>query len=148
MKTIRLQAITFLMAIFFLSSCSCQPEDILKIAFKRMEKMVGDGFVPSDEIRALGDFQGTSVNLKRTNDESIIILKLENGDPKLLGEYPEVLARKCAEIYLRDFENSENYEKIVVQFIQTDPFNPDNFAMQEHEFQTKDFLETTNLKPL
>lgn len=108
-----------------------------------MESMVGEGFLPSDEIRQLADFQGMSVNLSTNKSEEIvestIFLKLENGDPLILGNQPEVLARKCAEIYLRDFENSSNYRQITVQFLQGDPTNPENFAMQEYTFDTTDF---------
>jgi hypothetical protein len=108
-----------------------------------MESMIGEGFIPSDEIRQLGDFEGMNVNLstKKTDDVvvSTIFLKLENGDPLILGNQPEVLARKCAEIYLRDFENSSNYGQIIVQFLQGDPTNPENFAMQEYTFETSDF---------
>jgi hypothetical protein len=105
--------------------------------------MMGEGFLPSDEIRQLGNFQSMSVNLNTNtteeNVESTIFLKLENGDPLILGNQPEVLARKCAEIYLRDFENSSNYRQITVQFLQGDPTNPENFAMQEYTFDTSDF---------
>lgn len=108
-----------------------------------MESMVGEGFLPSEEIRQLGDFEGMSVNLSTNKSEEIvestIFLKLENGDPLILGNQPEVLARKCAEIYLRDFENSSNYRQITVQFLQGDPTNPENFAMQEYTFETSDF---------
>ncbi|MBN7815026.1 hypothetical protein [Algoriphagus pacificus] len=110
---------------------------------KGMESMMGEGFMPSEEIRALGDFRGMSVALNSStvddHTESTIFLKLENGDPVKLGNQPEILARKCAEIYLADFENSENYREITVQFIQTDPNNPENMAMQEYTFETKDF---------
>ncbi len=126
-----------------LSSCSCNPENIVKFAFKGMESMMGKGFLPSEEIRALGDFQGMSVALNSStvedHTESTIFLKLENGDPVKLGNQPEILARNCAEIYLRDFENSDNYRQITIQFIQTDPSNPENIAMQEYTFETKDF---------
>jgi hypothetical protein len=105
--------------------------------------MIGEGFLPSDEIQQLGNFQGMNVNLStnKTDDRvvSTIFLKLENGDPLILGNQPEVLARKCAEIYLRDFENSSNYSQITVQFLQGDPTNPENFAMQEYTFETSDF---------
>lgn len=105
--------------------------------------MMGKGFMPSEEIRALGRFQGMSVNLSQSNTEegtmSTIFLKLENGDPTLLGNQPEILARKCAEIYLRDFEKSSDYQQITVQFIQQDPTDPENYAMQEYKFDTKDF---------
>ena len=126
-----------------LSSCSCNPENIAKFAFKGMEAMMGEGFMPSEEIRMLGKFQGMNVNLSKStaNDSttSTIFLKLENGDPLVLGNQPEVLARKCAELYLRDFEKAEDYQQITVQFIQTDPTNPENVAMQEYLFDTKDF---------
>lgn len=109
-----------------------------------MESMMGKGFLPSDEIRLLGDFQGMNVNLSNSTvngeNNSTIFLRLENGDPLKLGNQPELLARKCAEIYLRDFEKAEDYNEITVQFIQTDPMNPENFAMQEYIFDTNDFL--------
>jgi hypothetical protein len=133
---------TILVSALF-TSCSCNPENIAKFALKGMESMMGEGFLPSEEIRALGDFQGMSVALNSStvedHTESTIFLKLENGDPVKLGNQPEILARKCAEIYLRDFENSDNYRQITVQFIQTDPSNPENIAMQEYTFETKDF---------
>lgn len=132
-----------LLILSLISSCSCNPEGIIKYAAKGMESMIGEGFIPSDEIRQLGDFEGMNVNLstKKTDDVvvSTIFLKLENGDPLILGNQPEVLARKCAEIYLRDFKNSSNYGQIIVQFLQGDPTNPENFAMQEYTFETSDF---------
>lgn len=113
---------------------------------KGMESMMGEGFLPSDEIRALGGFQNVSVNLNKSSTEdsesATIFLKLQNGDPLVLGNQPEVLARKCAEIYVRDFENASDYQQITVQFIQSDPQNPDNFAMQEYEFQVEDLLSS------
>lgn len=122
------------------SSCSCEPEQIAHYAFKGMEMMMGEGFMPSDEIRALGDFQGMSVNLSKSYGETAtIFLKLENGDPAKLGQGRESLARKCAELYLKDFENAKEYEQITVQFFQTDPQNPQNVAMEEYAFQIKDF---------
>lgn len=132
--------------IISMSSCSCNPENLAKFAFKGMESMMGKGFMPSDEIRMLGDFQGMNVSLSKSSvdgeDNSTIFLKLENGNPLKLGNQPEILARKCAEIYLRDFENASDYQQITVQFIQTDPTNPENFAMQEYIFDTKDFSQT------
>jgi len=130
-------------SLFILSSCSCNPENIARFAFKGMEAMMGEGFMPSEEIRMLGKFQGMNVNLSKStsNDTTIstIYLKLENGDPLVLGNQPEILARKCAELYLRDFEKATEYQQITVQFIQTDPNNPENVAMQEYMFDTKDF---------
>jgi hypothetical protein len=84
-----------------------------------------------------------SVNLSQSNVdgevESTIFLRLENGDPVILGNQPEILARKCAEMYLKDFEKSVDYQKITVQFIQSDPANPENVAMQEYTFDIADF---------
>jgi len=143
--TKRIFAIFFatLLVTMLITSCSCNPENIAKFALKGMESMMGEGFLPSEEIRAMGDFQGMSVALNSStvddHTESTIFLKLENGDPVKLGNQPEILARNCAEIYLRDFENSDNYRQITVQFIQTDPSNPENIAMQEYTFETKDF---------
>jgi hypothetical protein len=129
--------------ILFLTSCSCEPEDIARLAFSGMESMMGKGFMPSEEIRAMGRFQGMSVNLSQSNIngevEQTIFLKLENGDPMILGNQPEIIARNCAELYLRDFENSAEYQKITVQFLQSDPSNPQNTAMQEYTFDVKDF---------
>ena len=125
------------------TSCSCEPEDIASFAFKGMETVMGAGFMPSEEIRAIGRFQGMSVNLSQsTTDEEVestIFLKLENGNPAILGNQPEIVARKCAELYLKDFENSAEYQKITVQFLQSDPSDPKNIAMQEYTFDVKDF---------
>ena len=131
------------MLFLFLWSCSCAPEEIAEFAFSNMESFLGEGFMPSDEIRALGKFEGTSVNLSNSSqdglEESIIFLKLENGDPKVMAGQRELLARKCAELYLKDFEKAADYEKITIQFVQTDPYNPQNVSMEEYVFATKDF---------
>lgn len=141
------KAISFsflLYLILFTSSCACDPEKVAGLVFSGMENVMGKGFMPSDEIRALGDFQNLSVQLSKNStqdgEQSTIFLLLENGDPLLIGKQPEILARKCAEIYVRDFENASDYQQITVQFIQRDPNNPDNFAMQEYEFQVADFF--------
>ena len=127
----------------FLWSCSCAPEEIAEFAFNGMEGLIGDGFLPSEEIRALGKFEGMSVNLSTSTqegvEESIIFLKLENGDPKIMAEQRELIARNCAELYLRDFEKAADYEKITIQFVQTDSYNPQNVSMEEYVFATKDF---------
>ena len=108
-----------------------------------MENLLGDGFMPSEELLALGKFQGTSVNLSNSTqdgvEESTIFLRLENGDPKLLAERREILARQCAELYLRDFEKAAEYSQITIQFVQTDPNDPENIAMEEYSFDTQDF---------
>lgn len=129
--------------ILTLTSCSCNPEHLAQFVFSNMENVLGDGFMPSEELRALGGFQGTSVNLSNSTqdgrEESTIFLRLENGDPKLLAERREILARQCAELYLRDFEKAEDYAQITIQFVQKDPSDPENLAMEEYSFDTKDF---------
>jgi hypothetical protein len=134
----------FLRFLFLFSwSCSCAPEELAEFAFNGMEGLLGDGFLPSEEIRALGKFEGMSVNLSTSTqegvEESIIFLKLENGDPKIMAEQRELLARNCAELYLRDFEKAADYEKITIQFIQTDSYNPQNISLEEYTFATQDF---------
>ena len=125
------------------SSCACAPEEIAEFAFNGMEGLLGDGFMPSEELRALGKFEGVSVNLSSSSQdgiqESTIFLKLQNGDPKIMAEQRELLARKCAELYLRDFENAADYEKITIQFVQTDSYNPANVSLEEYTFDTQDF---------
>ena len=132
-----------LFLLFSLSGCACAPEEIAQFAFGSMESLLGDGFMPSEELRALGKFQSTSVNLSNSSqngeEESIIFLRLENGDPKIMSEQREQLARNCAELYLRDFEKAADYEKITIQFIQTDSYNPQNISLEEYTFATKDF---------
>jgi len=118
----------FLPLLFFcLSSCSCAPEELARFAFGGMESLLGGGFMPSEQLRALGGFTFTSVMI------------LENGDPKILAENREILARECAELYLKEFEDAEEYDKITVQLVQSDPFNPENVSLEEYTFQVQDF---------
>lgn len=132
-----------LLLILSLSSCACTPEDIFKIAFSGMESLMGEGFLPSEEIRGLADFRAMSVQLGQTSEngstESVIFLRLENGDPIKLSDQREILARKCAELYLRDFEKASGYQKITIQFVQTDPNDPQNMALEEYTFEVSDF---------
>ena len=132
-----------LFLLFSLSGCACAPEEIAQFAFGSMESLLGDGFMPSEELRALGKFQSTSVNLSNSSqngeEESIIFLRLENGDPKIMAEQREQLARNCAKLYLRDFEKAVDYNKITIQFVQTDPYNPENVSLEEYTFDTQDF---------
>ena len=132
-----------LFLLFSLSGCACAPEEIAQFAFGSMESLLGDGFMPSEELRALGKFQSTSVNLSNSSqngeEESIIFLRLENGDPKIMSEQREQLARNCAELYLRDFKKAADYKKITIQFVQTDPYNPENVSLEEYTFDTQDF---------
>ena len=131
------------MLFLFIWSCSCAPEEIAEFAFNGIEGLLGDGFLPSEELRALGKFEGVSVNLSSSSkdgvQESTIFLKLQNGDPKIMAEQRELLARNCAELYLRDFEKAADYEKITIQFVQTDSYNPANVSLEEYTFDTQDF---------
>lgn len=130
------------------SSCACTPEDIAQFAFDGMEGLLGDGFLPSEELRALGKFEGVSVNLSSStqNDvqESTIFLKLKNGDPKVMAARRDQLARTCADLYLRDFENAKEYTRITVQFVQTDSYNPENISIEEYTFAVQDFNTPEN----
>lgn len=71
--------------------------------------------------------------------ESVIFLRLENGNAAKLADQREILARKCAELYLRDFEKASDYQKITIQFVQTDPNDPQNMALEEYTFEVSDF---------
>ena len=123
--------------------CSCAPEDMAEFAFSGMESFMGEGFMPSEEIRALGKFESTSVNLSKSTEgdeeESMIFLKLQNGDSQLMAEKRDQLARTCAELYLRDFENAKEYTRITVQFVQTDSYNAENISIEEYTFAVQDF---------
>lgn len=124
-------------------SCSCAPEEVAKFALTNIERLLGEGFMPSEEIIRLGKFESSSVNISKSTEgdkeESIIFLRLENGDPKIMAEKRELLARNCAELYLRDFEKAADYEKITIQFVQTDSYNPENVSIEEYTFATEDF---------
>lgn len=128
--------------VFSLSSCDV--EDIFKGLKWGMDNFIGEGFLPSDEIVALGAFQRTEVNLqqKTENGEAsgTIELKLYNGYSEALRLNEEGTARKCAELYAEGFSKIEDYQKIMIYLIQTDPFNPDNIAITEYVFEVKDFL--------
>lgn len=124
-------------------SCSCAPEDMAEFAFSGMESFMGEGFMPSEEIRALGKFESTSVNLSKSTEgdeeQSMIFLKLQNGDSQLMAEKRDQLARTCAELYLRDFENAKEYTMITIQFVQTDSYNSENISIEEYTFAVQDF---------
>ena len=132
-----------LFIIFSTSCCACAPEEIIEFAVGNMENFVGKGFIPSEEVKALGKFQNTSIHLSNSSQdglkEATIFLRLENGDPKILVEQRDILARNCAKLYLRDFEKAADYSKITIQFVQIDPYNPENVSMEEYTFNTQDF---------
>lgn len=133
--------ITAFCLVFSLSSCDV--EDVFKGIKWSMDNFIGEGFLPSDEIIALGDFQRTEVNLQQHTENGeaagTIELKLYNGKSEALRFNEEGTARKCAEIYVEGFSKIRDYQKIVIYLIQTDPFNPDNIAITDYVFDVKDF---------
>ncbi|OYX15225.1 MAG: hypothetical protein B7Z16_13585 [Algoriphagus sp. 32-45-6] len=126
-----------------LSSCSCSPEDLMSFAFRSMESVMGDGFFPSEEVLKQGNFRVAGVSMQSSgigeDYQSLIELTLKNGDPKLLNPHPEIVARKCAELYLRDFEKKEDYQTILIRFEESYPENPQDIAIMEFSFEVKDF---------
>ncbi|AFL84174.1 hypothetical protein Belba_1563 [Belliella baltica DSM 15883] len=136
---------SILLALFLVFSLSsCDVEDVFKVFKWSVDSFIGEGFLPSEEIIALGAFQRTEVNVqqKTENGESAgtIELKLYNGNSEALRLNEEGTARKCAELYAEGFSKIEDYQKIMIYFIQTDPNNPDNIAITEYAFEVKDFL--------
>ena len=111
-------------------------------------KMAGEGYFPSNEILALGEFEGAEVMVSKIyadgQNESTIELRLHNGKSPALRFSEESIARKCAELYARGYSKIEDYKTIKISFIQTDPFNPENFAVSEYNFEVKDLLNNPN----
>jgi hypothetical protein len=108
-----------------------------------MESVMGDGFFPSKEVLQQGNFQSAGVSMQSSgigeDYQSLIELTLKNGDHKLLNPHPEIVARKCAELYLRDFENKADYQKILIRFEESYLENPQDIAVMEFSFEVKDF---------
>lgn len=107
-------------------------------------KMAGEGYFPSQEILALGEFEGAEVIVSKINkngeNENNLELRLHNGKSQTLRLSEENTARKCAEIYAKGYSKINEYKTIKISFIQTDPFNPENFAVSEYSFEVKDLL--------
>lgn len=107
-------------------------------------KMAGEGYFPSQEILTLGEFEGAEVLVSKINNngenESTLELRLHNGKSQALRLSEENTARKCAEIYAAGYSKINDYKTIKISFIQTDPFNSDNFAVSEYHFDVKDLL--------
>lgn len=128
--------------IFFLilGSCSCDPERMAKGVFWGFQKLVGEGYFPSDEILAIGDFEGVEVHVTTAKDDQgtkkEIQLWLHNGKHPKVNE--ENVARKVAEIYAEDYSKISQYQTLTLRFIQSDPFVPDNYQMTEYHFDIND----------
>ncbi|RPA69900.1 hypothetical protein EF405_01005 [Cyclobacteriaceae bacterium YHN15] len=131
-----------------LSSCACDSEKIFHGLIWGMNKLVGEGYFPSTEILALGDFESVEVNMAKSiqNGESkaVVELSLINGKGEELRYNQENLARKCAIIYAHGYSKIDNYNTVKIKFIQTDPFNPDNLAISEYSFEVEDLMQSQN----
>jgi hypothetical protein len=138
----------FLLFLGSLSSCACDGEQIIRGMMWGMNKIAGEGYFPSREILALGDFESVEVNMTQNynNGESNaeVELSLINGKGHELQFNQENLARKCAILYAHGYSKIEDYNTVKIKFIQTDPFNPDNLAMSEYSFEVEDLLKSQN----
>ena len=52
----------------------------------------------------------------------------------------KTLPRKCAELYATGYSKIDDYKSIKISFIQTGPFNSENFAVSEYNFDVKDLM--------
>jgi hypothetical protein len=132
-----------------ISSTSCDGEKVMKTMLWGFDKMAGEGYFPSPEILALGEFEGAEVMVSKIiqngENNSTLELRLHNGKSPALRYSEENTARKCAELYAQGYSKINDYETIKISFIQTDPFNTENFAVSEYSFEVKDLLN--NPKP-
>ncbi|MFD2035688.1 hypothetical protein ACFSKL_12865 [Belliella marina] len=130
--------------VFALSLTSCDSEKALKGLMFGMEKMMGGGFFPSEEILALGEFERSEVNVKKEIVNGVhsgrIELRLYNGKSDAYKHNEESTARECADLYVKRFSKIEDYQEITIYFIQTDPLNMENIAITEYMFEVEDFL--------
>ncbi|WP_009032854.1 hypothetical protein [Indibacter alkaliphilus] len=143
------KALFLILILFGLESCSCEPESLIKGAMWGFNKMVGEGYFPSDEILEFGDFERVEVNMNRSKvngeNKSFVELRFYNGQNPALQYNQENIALRCAELYAKEYSKIKSYQEIQIVFIQSDPVNPDNFAMNEYNFEVKDLLN--NEKP-
>lgn len=112
--------------------------------FWGFNKMAGEGYFPSQEILALGEFEGAEVMVSKIiadgENKSTLELRLHNGKSLSLRNSEENTARKCAELYASGYSKIKDYKTIKISFVQTDPFNAENFALSEYSFEVKDLL--------
>ncbi|WP_373521301.1 hypothetical protein [Aquiflexum sp.] len=132
-----------------ISLASCDGEKVMKAMLWGFNRMAGEGYFPSPEILTLGEFEGAEVMVSKIivneENESTIELRLHNGKSASLKISEENTARKCAELYAIGYSKINDYKTIKISFIQTDPFNTENFAVSEYSFEVKDLL--TNPTP-
>jgi formylmethanofuran dehydrogenase subunit E len=138
----------FLLFLGSMSSCACDGEQIIRGMMWGMNKLAGEGYFPSNEILALGDFEGVEVNMTQNyhngDSKAEVELSLINGKGHELQYNQENLARKCAILYAHGYSKIEDYNSVKIKFIQTDPFNPDNLAISEYSFGVEDLLQSQN----
>ncbi|TVP48995.1 MAG: hypothetical protein EA341_09970 [Mongoliibacter sp.] len=138
----------FPLILLILGSCSCDPEKMMKGMVWGLNKMAGEGYFPSEEILEFGEFERVEVNMNRTNVDgknySYVQLRFFNGKNPNLQYNQENIALRCAELYAQEYSKIKNYKEIQIVFIQSDPINPDNFAMNEYSFNVQDLLKTEN----
>lgn len=138
----------FLLTLLWLSSCACDGETLLKTMMWSMNKLAGDGYFPSSEIMAIGNFERVEVNMQKSFHDGVryneVELRLINGRGPQLHVGEEIIARKVAEIYAVEFSKINEYDAVKITFIQTDPFNPDNLAMSEYHFRVEDLISDQN----
>ncbi|MCH7413522.1 hypothetical protein MM213_08505 [Belliella sp. R4-6] len=131
--------------LFTVLHASCDSELALKRFVWGMNKMMGEGFFPSSEILALGEFESSEVNVKKetVNGESsgLIEIRLYNGKSEAFVRNQESVARECAALYVEGFSKVSDYQNIIIYFVQTDPMNMENVAINEYQFEIKDFLD-------
>lgn len=143
MKTLKYLAFCLLLTANV--SCSCEPENLVKAAMWGFSKFAGDGYFPSEEIIAAGEFEQVSVNMSRQKvngvPDNTIELRFHNGKHPALGYAEEAVARRCAEMYAESYSKIDQYQQILIVFTQADPYNPENFAMSEYRFEVRDLLE-------
>lgn len=141
-------SLPLLVILFVISSCSCEPENLIKGAMWGFSKMVGEGYFPSDEILEFGEFERVEVNMNRSNvdgeNHSFVQLRFYNGKNPALQYNQENIALRCAELYAQEYSKIKKYKEIQIVFIQSDPINPDNFTMNEYSFNVQDLLNTKN----
>ena len=61
-----LRYMLFLLLLGGLSSCACDSEKIFRGVIWGMNKLAGEGYFPSEEILALGDFESVEVNMTQS----------------------------------------------------------------------------------
>lgn len=127
-----------------ISLTSCDGEKAMKAMLWGFNKMAGEGHFPSQEILALGEFEGAEVLVSKIinngENESTLELRLHNGKSPAMRLSEENTARKCAELYAMGYSKISDYKTLNISFIQTDPFNTENFAVSEYSFEVKDLL--------